>query len=159
MDVMFDTKELHLKFSFYAAITVAELNVSSGHVCMPVIWVEPSFTVMPLVVAKAWPHIDRIGYWLAVVMSLVCMSGWDGLLTDNCNTLRNVCEYTHTLTLSHTAAFYWNSWTSYIPAWKVNSCRLCCITHEGKTQQLLILQCFPEHTKLVTCKGMYVFMF
>lgn len=90
-------------------------------------------------------------------MSLVCMSGSDGLLVpDNCKPLRNVRRYMqNTRTLSHTAPFYWNSWTSHIPAWKVNSCRLCCITHEGKTQQLLFLPASPGRTKLVPCKWMH----
>lgn len=88
-------------------------------------------------------------------MGWVWMSGRGGPSTGNCHTLTNMCvsthirtERTHTLThtLAQSAAFYWNSWTSHIPAWKVNSCRLCCITHEGKTQQLLSLQVFPEFT-------------
>ena len=57
--VMSDTKELHLKCTFYADNRAAELNVSLGH--MSVMWVEPSFTVTPLVVATAWPHINCIG--------------------------------------------------------------------------------------------------
>lgn len=38
-------------------------------------------------------------------------------------------QKTHTLT-HRLQLFYLNSWTSHIPAQKVNSCRLCCITHE-----------------------------
>lgn len=49
----YETKELHLKCTFFADNTVAELNVSSGNVCMSALGVEPSFTVMPLVVATA----------------------------------------------------------------------------------------------------------
>ena len=94
MVVMSDTKELHLKCSFYTDNRAAELNVSLGHVL--VMWVEPSFTVMPLVVATAWPHIDCIGNWSWMVMSWVCKSGWDGLLTDNCNTLTNLYVSTQT---------------------------------------------------------------
>lgn len=55
MAVRFDTKELHLKFTFYTDNTAAELNVSSGHVGTSAMRVEPSFTVMPLVVATACP--------------------------------------------------------------------------------------------------------
>lgn len=117
-------------------------------------WSEPGFTVMPLLVVTLRPYIDCAGRQFAAVMSLVCMSGSDGpLIPDNCKSLRNTHEHMqNTRTLSHTAPFYWNSWTSHIPAWKVNSCRLCCITHEGKAQQLLFLPAFPDRTKLVSCK-------
>lgn len=64
--------------------------------CILVIWVEPIFTVMPLVLSTAWPGIDLIGYWYAAVMSLVCVSDWDRLSFDNYNSLRNTCEITPT---------------------------------------------------------------
>lgn len=88
--VRFDTKELHLKFTFYALNTAVELNVSWGHAS--VMWVEPSFTAMPLVVATTWPHIDSIGYWSGMVKG---GSGWEGLMMDNCNNLTNICVSTH----------------------------------------------------------------
>lgn len=65
----FGTKELHWKFTFYTDTTAAELYVSSGHVGTSVMWAEPSFTVIPLVVATTWPHIDHIGYWSGMIMS------------------------------------------------------------------------------------------
>lgn len=81
MVVMFETKELHLKFTFYADNTAAELNMSSGHVCMSAMLVEPSFIVMPLVVATAWPHIDCISYWSGDVNG-VGLHVWKGRTAD-----------------------------------------------------------------------------
>ena len=57
-----DTKGLHLKFTFKCWKTVAYVNVSSGCLCMSVVWVEPSFTAMPLVVCH-----HMIPHWLLTI--------------------------------------------------------------------------------------------
>lgn len=92
MVVMFNAKELHLKFIFYAYNTAAELNVSSGHV-----WCELSLVLLwcHWLSPQHDLHIDRIGYWSGVVMSWVCMFESDGPLIDNCNTLMCISVSTH----------------------------------------------------------------
>lgn len=45
--------ELHLKLTFDADIAAAERSVSSDHARTAVAWVEPSFTLTPLVVVAA----------------------------------------------------------------------------------------------------------
>lgn len=122
---------------------------------------KPGFIVMPFVVATVGPHIDRIGYWTVVVMSLVCMSGWAGLLTDNCNTFRNIqthreSRHTHTHTLP--LLFIGILWLSTFLLRRLIVAG-CVALHKGKTQELLFLQTFPEHACAKAFMHSYTGMF
>lgn len=95
--------EFHLKLSLHADNTAAELNVSSGRVCVCVCDVSCVYFCWDAIgFGIAWPHIDCIGYWSVTLMGWVCTSARGRLLTDNCRSFdEHMCECTHTHTCTH----------------------------------------------------------